>query len=168
MCQAPCWAQPANVTRSVIIQCVLHRKPTMGLSTGNDFLAISPWTELRCTPVCLLPRPAGLRKDRGLRSSCRRCTGGGFSLRPAAARGPPGLSQVSPPQSQHLLLVARSWSARGRQRGIRKTQSPPQATGPDSLSGLDILAPSDPPPLEYIRLLFSTGTRAGANFLFQP
>ena len=70
---------------------------------------------------------------------------------PLASRGRPGLS--------HVYFTQRSTSSReqdsglrGRQTEVRKTQILSQGTGPDSLWGLNILAPFESPPLECTTL----------------
>lgn len=73
-----------------------------------------------------------------------------------AARALPGQSPsvAAPPPGSQILFCKRE------AEGNKKDTESAQATGPESLSGLDLLAPSDPPPLEYICPLFSTGTPA--------
>lgn len=95
-----------------------------------------------CSQVRLLLRPAGLPRipESWEGTSPRQ----GLSSRPTASRGSQGSPRSlppwgAPPPGSRIQLCERM------QKGRRKTL--PQGTGPESLSGLNILAPFDSSPL---------------------
>ena len=123
----------------------------MGLGTWNDLLAISLLTELGCTRKTVYsPGQLGYGESQSTGEKLQEVHWVRLLVQASSfqreARALPGRS---------LLPDGAPPPARGRQRGIRKTQTLPQTTDQESLPTLRILrAPSGSPPLEHAHPFF--------------